>query len=51
MITYLLAAAAMQPLVVANSGWEAALKGEIDRLEGAVILAIPLGPDCKPTSG
>lgn len=34
-------------LVVANSGWELALKGTA-RNEGAQILAIPLGKDCKP---
>ena len=34
-------------LVVANSGWEPAMKGTA-RTEGAPILAIPLGKDCKP---
>lgn len=34
-------------LVVANSGWESAMKGT-PRTEGAPILAIPLGKDCKP---
>lgn len=34
-------------LVVADSGWELAGKGT-PRTEGAPILAIPLGPDCKP---
>jgi hypothetical protein len=34
-------------LVVADSGWELALKGET-RTRGAPILAIPLGWDCKP---
>ena len=34
-------------LVVANSGWEGAMKGT-PRTEGAPILAIPLGKDCKP---
>jgi hypothetical protein len=35
-------------LVVPNSGWERALKGETTRAEGAPIVAIPLGQDCKP---
>jgi hypothetical protein len=34
-------------LVVANSGWELAGKGTA-RPQGAPILAIPLGKDCKP---
>lgn len=34
-------------LVVANSGWEGAMKGT-PRTEGAPILAISLGKDCKP---
>ena len=34
-------------LVVANSGWELAMKGTA-RTEGTPILAIPLGKDCKP---
>ena len=34
-------------LVVADSGWELAGKGEM-RTTGAPILAIPLGKDCKP---
>jgi len=34
-------------LVVADSGWELALKGET-RTKGTPILAIPLGKDCKP---
>jgi hypothetical protein len=34
-------------LVVANSGWEPAMKDK-PRTEGAPILAIPLGKDCKP---
>jgi hypothetical protein len=36
-------------LVVADSGWELAGKGET-RTKGAPILAIPLGPDCKPVN-
>ncbi|WP_294123623.1 hypothetical protein [Sphingomonas sp.] len=35
-------------LLVADSGWELALKGET-RTKGAPILAIPLGKDCKPS--
>ncbi len=35
-------------LIVANAGWEAALKSDAPRTEGAPIVAIPLGPDCKP---
>ena len=35
-------------LVVANAGWEPAMKGADKRAEGAPIIAIPLGPDCKP---
>ena len=35
-------------LVVANAGWEAAMKGATTRAEGVPIVAIPLGPDCKP---
>lgn len=34
-------------LLVADSGWELALKGE-SRTKGAPMLAIPLGKDCKP---
>ena len=34
-------------LIVAESGWELALKGT-QRVNGAPILAIPLGQDCKP---
>ena len=34
-------------LVVANAGWEGAMKGT-PRTEGTPILAIPLGKDCKP---
>ena len=34
-------------LVVADSGWELAMKGEA-RVSGSPILAIPLGKDCKP---
>ena len=34
-------------LVVADSGWEAAMKGS-PRTRAAPILAIPLGKDCKP---
>ena len=34
-------------LVVANSGWEGAMKGT-PRAEGAPIVAIPLGKDCNP---
>ena len=34
-------------LVVPDSGWELALKGEI-RTKGAPILSIPLSKDCKP---
>lgn len=34
-------------LVVANSGWELTAKGTV-RTQGAPILAIPLGKDCKP---
>jgi len=34
--------------IVPNSGWEKALKGETTRAEGAPIVAIPLGQDCKP---
>lgn len=34
-------------LVVANSGWELAMKGTA-RTEGTPVLAIPLGKDCKP---
>jgi sugar lactone lactonase YvrE len=35
-------------LIVPNAGWEKALKGETVRAEGAPIVAIPVGPDCKP---
>ena len=35
-------------LVVSNAGWEAAMKGGTPRAEGAPILSVPLGPDCKP---
>ena len=35
-------------LVVANAGWEPAMKGEKTRAEGVPIVAIPLGDDCKP---
>ena len=35
-------------LIVPNSGWEKAMKGEATRAEGAPIIAIPLGADCKP---
>ena len=35
-------------LLVPNSGWEKALKGEAVRAEGAPIVAIPLGADCRP---
>ena len=34
-------------LIVANAGWEGAMKGT-PRTEGAPILAIPLAKDCKP---
>ena len=34
-------------LVVVNSGWEGAMKGT-PRSEGAPIIAIPLGKDCRP---
>lgn len=34
-------------LIVADSGWALAMKGT-PRTEGATILAIPLGKDCKP---
>ncbi len=34
-------------LVVADSGWEQAMKG-VPRATGAPIVAIPLGKDCKP---
>ncbi len=34
-------------LVVADAGWELAMKGT-PRTQGATIIAIPLGEDCKP---
>ena len=36
-------------LIVPNSGWEKVTKGETTRTEGAEIVAIPVGADCKPS--
>jgi hypothetical protein len=35
-------------LAVADSGWEAHMKGQANRQAGAHIVAIPLSSDCKP---
>ena len=35
-------------LIVANAGWEGAINNASAREQGAPIVAIPLGPDCKP---
>lgn len=35
-------------LAIADSGWEAVLKGATKRETGAHVIAIPLRPDCRP---